>query len=381
MAPPPQTPSSTTVLQLSCHCKTFESSIAVPPSSLPLISYTCSCSLCRHVTGNLFTAWLGTTNLDVDDLFNAVWSNHGITAYVATPRLTYAFCRTCGANVAYRNHEGGFAISSGTVTDWKGIAPPVRLIEYLDVEHTGDGNIGVWLSDPDRYPKYSGIATNTEPLTTEAWAKIPDAKRPKADSPSTRLDFYCHCRGVQGHITRCSESQIGHADRKWWWLSADESTNKWNSRKKMGAALCPCTSCRSTSGHEFFAWPYCAAENLFFDERQLENFDDATRLPAALKVYSSSPTVYRYFCGTCGAKVLYRRDSRVTPPVVVDIAAGLCDSDAGSRVDDWFYWGSAGYKEGATDQRLLKDLDAGIKAWEKNEAEYVGESTTDASKA
>lgn len=73
--------------------------------------------------------------------------------------------------------------------------------------------------------------------------------------------------------------------------------------------LCHCESCRRVAGAHAVAWLTVTAESLVHRGAQPVEF-------------SSSPTVFRSFCGCCGTPLTYRRDGR---PGEIDITLASLD--------------------------------------------------------
>jgi hypothetical protein len=66
---------------------------------------------------------------------------------------------------------------------------------------------------------------------------------------------------------------------------------------------CQCTQCRKQTGAPFYFW-----------HRVLPGFEafkwTTGNPPAALKTYKASPKATRYFCGSCGSFLIWKRDDK-----------------------------------------------------------------------
>jgi hypothetical protein len=88
---------------------------------------------------------------------------------------------------------------------------------------------------------------------------------------------------------------------------------------------------------------------------------------SALSHYKTSPPVTRGFYSTCGANVFYYcHRGHTGKEDTIDIAAGLLESQAGMRAEDWLAWDYYGedvvaYREDALDRRFIKGLVRGMK--------------------
>jgi hypothetical protein len=206
----------------------------------------------------------------------------------------------------------------------------------------------------------------------------------------------CACGTVRFHITRPGpESRDAHSDypdllyaynktppsirsnpdREKWWLCRE---------RKYLAGTCACASCRLATGFEIQTWAFVPRANIFFhipdpaavdeeeDRRVIVPLDFETLPPGALSSYSSSPGVFRDFCGRCGATVFWRDDVR---PGKIDVSVGLLRADDGARAESWLSWwtGRVSFEEEAetgregaparTARKLIGALEEGLKMW------------------
>jgi hypothetical protein len=74
--------------------------------------------------------------------------------------------------------------------------------------------------------------------------------------------------------------------------------------------LCHCQSCRRASGAPSVAWTVFAASDFALLSGKPVNF-------------SSSPSVVRTFCGTCGTPLTYQRESRTQ---TIDVTTATLDA-------------------------------------------------------
>ena len=130
--------------------------------------------------------------------------------------------------------------------------------------------------------------------------------------------------------------------------------------KKYLAGLCGCESCRIGAGVEWASWAFIPTADLSHDADGKEPF---RRDFGTLKAYRSSHKATRYFCGTCGAHVLWDGDIR---PHFIDVGLGLLDAPEGARAENWFEWRVEFGPEEDTVPRakaLTQGMKAGLRAY------------------
>jgi hypothetical protein len=90
--------------------------------------------------------------------------------------------------------------------------------------------------------------------------------------------------------------------------------------------FCHCSRCRKANGAAFAASAIVAAKDFV-----------VTQGEAALKSFSSSPGVYRIFCGECGSPIVSRRDAM---PEAVRLRLGTLDTPLARGPQAHIYVGS-----------------------------------------
>ena len=76
--------------------------------------------------------------------------------------------------------------------------------------------------------------------------------------------------------------------------------------------FCHCSKCRKATGAAFAASALVASKDFVMTQGEAE-----------LKSFSSSPGVYRVFCGACGSPIISRRDAS---PEMVRLRLGTLDT-------------------------------------------------------
>jgi hypothetical protein len=289
-----------------------------------------------------------------------------LTAYASSDSLTRFFCPRCGASIAdFEAKE--WDIATGLL------------------DRTGDGllnRVQLWLEDT----KDSGGAI---------WLKLIRSECRMRDRSSLKLAFEDVKEMAEGSRKRSNTTSLDSTsaqhqpqDMKEDWLNAscrcgavsfqiarpDISTNG-SASKKYPAGLDACTSCRKVTGCEITSWAFVPRErirtSIHGTSKNSESKGDAQRPldlldMSALTYYQTSPAVTRGFCSTCGANVFYyRHRGKTGKEDTIDIAAGLLESRAGVRAEDWLVWDHYGddvvaYREDALDNGLVEGLVRGI---------------------
>lgn len=335
----PIPPDDASTLHAQCHCGLASYSVAIPNTALPLKSSICSCTSCRRTTGQLFATFAVVPGLPVPDV-------SGLASYASSSALTRVFCPRCGCSVLTRE-AGDWEFTGGVLRDsTRGMLDRQALFANDSV----DGGGCIWLPERNGAGKEirrHGGSWDSEVVDVKAMQRDFDTRQssrtiPNISLESDTLGATCHCGAFQCVITRPSP-QIPEPTPKRgkWWLASDE--------KRYQASLDACKDCRGVTGFEVNAWAYIPAANfLLSDGSPLEPADHP-----ALKHYESSPGVHRDFCGTCGASVFYRKDSR--EPQVWDVGVGLLKAD-GARAEDWLEWGGIEYEGSALDPDFVSGI-------------------------
>ena len=218
------------------------------------------------------------------------------------------------------------------------------------LEDTRDGGASLWLNDP-RSERYISDRTSAK-LEFADVKKMSEESRSKVTSSSTTqhqddnvLQVSCRCGAVSFQIARPDPDSNGSRGNKY------------------PAGLDACTTCRKVTGFEITSWAFVPRKQIRSGttKQPLDLLD----MPA-LSYYKTSPAVTRGFCSTCGANVFaYRHRGNTGKDDTIDIAAGLLESRAGVRAEDWLVWDHYGenvvaYREDTLDKGLVEGLVKGI---------------------
>ena len=223
----------------------------------------------------------------------------------------------------------------------------------LWLEDTRDGGAGLWLNDShsERHIR----DRTSQNLQFEDLKKMSEEIRSEIMDSGTKqlqdddvLHARCHCGAVSFQVTR-----------------PDPGSNGSNSNK-YSAGLDACTSCRTVTGFEITSWAFVPRNRIRSSNGQQAPLD-LLEMPA-LSYYKTSPSVTRAFCTTCGANIFaYVHRGNTGKEDTIDIAAGVLESRAGVRAEDWLVWDHYGenvvaYREDAIDREFVEGLASGIKA-------------------
>lgn len=317
-------------LYAQCHCKRQTFEFEIDSDQFPIQTELCHCDDCRKVTGLLGNDFLMVRELLQKDLFDINNPPKGLRSF--TPlRVTWWFCDECGCHLVQHSQrseiEAKNAKQKGSEAKYNwyvfsGITYPDRLQNGSRVwerrKHSwvrpGRDLGGLARFMPDGLPRYAGT-DNSKPIPysdtfTEDKPEFQPTKEEqeaiekaiKAD----RLPLRCACGYVRLSIKRPIE--IGCEEKFKRLRSPDEQ--KWQFK------ICPCNSCRTTSGFE-------GATGLFFPSldhiERLEAEKDAPKPVGyskeklqgdpqkpntiGLATYYSSENNARRFCPNCGASV------------------------------------------------------------------------------
>ena len=304
-------------LKARCHCGLAHFSINVPSTSFPLDSSFCSCSSCRHATGQLAASFAvipikqKDLQLDVSSLIRYNTSN---------VRSRY-FCPQCGANVVDLA-ENLWRFCTGTLDKTEGLLN--RNLIFLD--DTIDGGLSIWLQDVGPMLAAGSDGKNFESRGFDPGQSL------ATPAPDERLLSKCSCGEVQFQL-----------------LPPEDG-------KRYEAGLDGCRSCRLTTGFEISSWTSVPLSRVQMQDRQPLDLN-----AGSLKCYKSSKEVYRYFCSTCGATIFCAKRNQSW----IDIAVGLLRATGGTRAEQWLEWKELGFLEECTDQILRASLENGFKSWQE----------------
>jgi hypothetical protein len=297
-----------TTIQAHCHCGHASFTFPVPSSSLPLQSAFCSCSSCRHATGQLAASFAGIP-IDKDDLDLNV--SH-LSKYDTSSQRSRYFCPRCGANVVDLA-DNRWRFCTGTLDGTQGLLER----NVIFIGDTKDGGLAIWLSG---IRKMFAAGPDSDEVDVGSLKQGLSTSRP---TPNERLLGQCHCGGVRFQIRPQSDGA------------------------QYAAGLDTCASCRLTTGFEISSW-----FSVSLSQVQMSDTTPFDPTVGTLRCYSSSPGVFRHFCRTCGAAAFVTKDNQGW----VDVAAGLLRAEEGARAGRWLEWTELGFLEEATDQILVDGL-------------------------
>ncbi|KAF1965064.1 hypothetical protein BU23DRAFT_629208 [Bimuria novae-zelandiae CBS 107.79] len=332
----------TITLHASCHCKRSRLSFTVPTSDLPLTSWLCHCSICRHTHGTLCTIHARIPPPEVD--------LSTFTTYQSSAKVKRLFCSTCGAHMLDNAHdtegeEWYVAISMVDADEsvW-------NIKDHFLLESTDDGGLSAWL------PAIGGETMRKWKRGEKrgpAFAETGDWKAPSTSEavPSTagkKLRARCHCGGAEFYISPPRNAKVH---------GTSPENMKPKDKTKWYALNDVCTSCRLVSGCAVVSWAIPEISHI-----TLADGSPYRPLFGTLKAYSSSPEVNRTFCGTCGAVVTYTCNDR---PAHVDVAVGLLEAESGVRAEEWLEWRThrLAFEEDCKWKNFLQGFKDGLKQY------------------
>ena len=333
----------------------------MPTRVLPLEFYSCSCLICRHVSGQLanFTVQIpmkcDPVNVRGKAKFYDAWN---------TSRW---FCGSCGTATHSEGSDTHQTVFSGVFTtslDDRGIIGP--LTSNIYVMDTKDGGLREFLLGARAYLEAPLISRE---IPFGKGMSIPKEQRlAQKEQRCTKLCCQCHCGGVKFWITQPDEkssepsspwpdllkpynreSSENPEDAKWW--LRDNGT-------RYLAGLCACNSCRLGSGFDIQSWAFIPKSNITMLDSSPFEFESIE----SLQRYEISKGNYREFCGTCAATCFWHCDER---PELIDVSVGLMHAASGSRAEEWLDWetGRVSFKEKALNKTLVNALEDGLKSW------------------
>lgn len=343
------------VLRFACACNKVTGSVRVPAHEIPLPLEFCHCNICRHQSG-----LLAQSLVTLPKTARQFEVNGPTTSYESSKLLSRRFCSHCGSNVyIYTSEHGAEGLSdicSGVLADSETFAQMDRHIWIAD---TKDGGLSAWLHE---YPGWEQSTKTSKPIDCSTHAPSSNAQ------PSSELNCYCQCRGVEFKITRPTKASRESLSSPWsdllrpyvsgpsdnkddvkWWLRANDT--------KFLAGNCACNSCRLNSGFDLNQWAFVPKLIVLQKDGKSLDYNMGT-----LKQYESSKGCHRNFCGRCGATVFFHNDER---PALVDVAVGVLDAEDGARAESWLEWWTkrVSFSEDAQNKHLTTSLLDGLKRW------------------
>jgi hypothetical protein len=321
---------NTITLKAQCHCGLASYSYSLPNSAFPLKSAICHCTSCRRVSGQIFTTHAVIPVEERPDITK-------LTSYASSPNLTRHFCPRCGATmINLEEEEWEFATGVLSVEGRPEVGALDGLLDRVQLwlSDTIDGGGSVWMSG-DWESKRHLYSRGTDAVTDEMLRDMASkADHAATANPEDRLKASCHCGSIKI------------------WICRPEDGGKY------GAGIDACASCRKVSGFEITSWITLDPAKVSINEKDLD------LETSKLSHYKTSEDVHRYFCNTCGATIFYLKDGKVKHPGI-DLAAGLVDSEAGVRAEDWLIWTKyddfVAYQEDASDTKFAQSLVDGVK--------------------
>ena len=340
-------------LKISCGCGQVTGHAVVASSKLPLHLTPCHCNSCRHVSGLLCITWVELPQ------GSSLYIQGGIQSYHSSSDCTRYFCPRCGCHTYFTDRRNNLtALCSGTVGNAEIFIGDVK--DNVFVADTKDGGMSVWLPDAAQWAEWS---------SGRRWhvSKAVPPLHEAAMSTDDKLHAKCHCGGVNFYITRpdvqsenlhspwpdllvpYQVSSSDNPDNVKWWIRANGT--------KYLAGTCACKSCCLSSGSDFQTWAFIPRSNILQEDGRPLDFAIGT-----LKRYDSSEGCHRDFCGTCGAAVFWSGDQR---PELIDVSAGLFESQNGARAEDWLDWWTerVSFEQDASHKPSISALKIGLKTW------------------
>lgn len=387
----------TYTLKATCHCGLTAQAYTIPSTALPLRSAICSCTSCRHASGQLFATFVVIPREAVEALAptpppdrpphrNADYASSPppvaarTAQYAFTKNLTTCNCPRCGARVC-NLEPGEWEIASGLL-DLSALPPGSLDRQCLFVQDTRDGGGALWIGDdangtaaghrpPVKHALYrDSPAVDVEALAAETRARISEKEKSGAHAEQEdRVRCRCHCGTIDFYLLRPPASHPIAARRK-----GPDAPPRWL------ASLCPCESCRTTTGFELSAYAtnvdascITRADGSHFKFPVLasgatsgpggDEGDAKLKPMEGLRSYASSKDIVRAWCGSCGATVLYQDLKKKTKSgeQILDICVGLLDAEEGARAESWLEWEGISFLDEALDQTFVTSVVRGLK--------------------
>ena len=352
---------SLTILPYSCLCGQTGGEFHVPTKLLPLKYYTCSCLICRHVSGQLAKFFVQMpTKCDPVNV-------KGKTVRYEAWNTSRWFCGNCGTAMPGERCDSEQNVPSGVFTtslDDLGVIGPLQSNIY--VLDTKDGGLREFLLGARAYLEAPLISRE---IPFGKGMSIPKEQRlAQKEQRCAKMYCQCHCGGVKFWITQPNErstepwspwpdllrpydrgSLENSKDVKWW--LRDNGT-------RYLAGLCACNSCRRGSGFDIQSWAFIPRANMTMVDGSPFEFESME----SLQRYEISEGNYREFCSVCAATCFWHCDER---PKLIDVSVGLMHAASGARAEEWLDWetGRVSFKEKALNKTLVNALEDGLKSW------------------
>lgn len=220
--------------------------------------------------------------------------------------------------------------------------PTSKLLEHIFVQPEDGGGLARYIDDG--LPKYVG--ENDDDRADESQWTV-------TERAPAKVPLRCACGQFQAELVRPSAVlSIPPCE-------GDPLEHEWKDRvsdDKWRLGVCPCESCRLTIGFPFSAFVFILQDAI--------KPVAGSKGVAGLSKYLSREDVTRYFCGGCGASVLYELKSR-SELGVLDLNAGVIDGPLGPILKEWLWRAHlATYGDDADDVAMFETLRRG---WESSQ--------------
>lgn len=298
-----------------------------------------------------------------------------LKTYSASDKITRYFCSVCFTHLFHETKgttsgATSWAVYTGTLERVEGI---VKVGHHTFVEDTRDGGLA---------DHYRTLESNELPRYAheEGSDKIPQKWRSdailKKEVGVNGVIAHCHCKNVSVHLVPLSREDA--RDPSKWWAVPPRNPEDPSSHVRFMCGHCFCTSCRRSKGAHISTYILLPMVNVEVLDKTTDKFvpisfkENHAGRHTGLKRYESSPLVFREYCDTCGANVLYwtidPKRNHIPPPVdgepsIIDIAAGLIDEeDGGARAEEWVFWADYLVRaEEAMDKAGMEAVKEGVK--------------------
>ena len=375
-----------TASHLQCLCGAISEPASLLESlTLPIETELCNCNICRRTIGSLGASFAQLNGPPSKK------SLENCTKYSkAGGRVDDYHCKTCGTRVFdHAPATDSWNACSGIVEPHyieaedcgKGVKPEsqnvIKIVSHDFVGDTGDGGLAAIMRKLGGREVVCYAEGRQGGEMTSADLNALWSQTVKLEDRKEALHASCHCGSIQFNILPPPPDVLERPHSVTRWLRA-------NGMKYWGI-LCACRSCRLTFGTSFAYQTYVMPENLViqdpktgplkspfkytsYDEHTGNLRDSAAELKRVfpgLKYYYHSADNRRSFCGTCGARVFFERESR---PQSVNVAAGVLRAESGCLAREWVEWekGRVWWEEEAVDRELVEGW---IGGWKRLEGE------------
>ncbi|PPQ87335.1 hypothetical protein CVT25_002086 [Psilocybe cyanescens] len=298
-----------------------------------------------------------------------------LKTYSASDKITRYFCSVCFTHILHENKDkasetSSWAVYTGALERVEGV---VKVGHHAFVEDTRDGGLANHYrvlegKELPRYAREEGSDKLPQNWTSDTLLK-------KEVSPNGVV-AYCHCKSVSIQLVTLRKED-GEDPSKWWAVPPKNPEDLASAgRVRFMCGHCLCTSCRRSNGaliSTYILLPMANVNVLDGGTSLPISFkENHPRRPKGLKRYESSPLVFREYCDTCGANVLYwttdPKRNHIPPavdgePIIINIAVGLIDEeDGGARADEWVYFADYVVRaEEGIDKAGMEALKEGVK--------------------